>query len=216
MRKPTLTKHGDYERTVIFPVWSSYTMHIIFTKDIGESRRARYGDPGETTDARALHSSAKGGHSHLFFRIGDATSGVIAHECWHAIRCMLVDFGGVTVMENEVTAYHLGYLVDQVIQFKGALIDANVGVPENANLLAQAQAKVLGVKSSSRKQVSDGNENENPQGSVVGVQSLPAHSGGTGAAEAREARTPSAPQADGYSLDPGNYGEATSLSRVGN
>lgn len=208
------TKFGDYERKVVFPVWSNYTIHIVFTTNIAESRKARYGSAGESDGARALHSSAQGGHSHLFFRIGDTPVQVIAHEAWHAVRCMLVDFGGVTVMENEVTAYHLGYLVGEVARFKNALIDANIGVEADENRAALIQSRVLGVKSSSRKQVVDGNEGS--QRTVAGVQSLPAHGRGVGTEEEGTARTPAAAsQADGYVNDAGYDSASASLSGTG-
>jgi hypothetical protein len=123
------SKHGDYERVVTFPVWSNYKVHVIFTDNIAESRIARYGDSGLAEGANALHCCAKDGHSHLLFKLGDCTIGVVAHECWHAIRCMLVDWAGVEIMENELTAYHLGYLVDKVSEFRNDLIDVGIGKP---------------------------------------------------------------------------------------
>ena len=118
------TRHGDYERTIRFPVWANYAVRIVFTEDIGNSLRAR-GNPRRTESTEALHWNIGNG-SVLIFKIGDCGSGTIAHECWHAIRTMLVDYCGVETMEDEVTAYHLGYLVQQVTNFKCELIDFGV------------------------------------------------------------------------------------------
>jgi hypothetical protein len=190
-RKVKRTKHGDYERVVKFPVWSGYQVHVIFTNDIAASRKARYGSAGASEGARALHSSAEGGHSHLFFRIGNSPAGVISHESWHAIRCMMVDFGGVTIMENEVTAYHLGYLTQEVVSFQIDLMDAKIG-----------------VKSSSRKKATHGNKDS--QRSVAGMQGVPTHSRGVGTEKAGEAGTPEpSSQADGHGGDLGYRRETT-------
>lgn len=120
------TRHGDYEKTVRFLVWSNYAVRIVFTHDIGKSLNAR-GNPRKTEATEALHWNIGNG-SVLIFKIGDCASGTIAHECWHAIRTMLVDYCGVETMEDEVTAYHLGYLVQQVTNFRNELIDKKVGV----------------------------------------------------------------------------------------
>ena len=139
-------KYGDYERVVRFPIFSDYTVHIIFTKDIKESNIKRYGS-FNVGDCDACHRSSNNGHAHLFFKLGDCSSGNIAHEAWHAIHSLFIDFAGVGVMENEVVAYHLGHLVQEISYFKNDLIDAGAALDENA----LTQAKVLGIKSSTKK-----------------------------------------------------------------
>ncbi len=143
------TRHGDYERKVLFPVWSNYCVHVIFTEDIAGSLKRR-GREFNATSTDALHWNRGNGHSVLMFQLGNAPSGTIAHECWHAIRTMLVDYCGVETMEDEVTAYHLGYLVQQVTNFKNDLID-------------------FGVKSNNEVQP---NGISNPQGSDGAVRRL--------------------------------------------
>jgi hypothetical protein len=46
----------------------------------------------------------------------NVTEGTIAHESWHAILNMLVRVGAD--LDNEVVAYHLGYLVDEIVKLK--------------------------------------------------------------------------------------------------
>ena len=174
------TKLGDYERKVTFAVWCYYDVHVVFTDSIPLSRKARYGTAGLSDGAGALHTYAQGGHAHLFFKIGDCPTGVVAHECWHAIYALMNDWAGVKEMDNEAVAYHLGYLVQQVVNFRNDLIDAGVGVDmrPNAN---------FGVKSRSRKKATNGNKNS--QRELVDLHGVPTHSGGA-STEAGEAGTP--------------------------
>src|ERR1039458_5704373 len=162
------TKFGDYERVVTFTVWSEYDVHIVFTEDIGRSRKARYGTYGLCDSAGALHVSAEHGHAHIFFKLSGAPTGIIAHECWHAIYHMMIEWAGVTELDNEAVAYHLGYLVQKVIDFREALIHSGVFAPGWDDKQALRQSKVLGVKSSSRKQATHGNESS--QRIVAGMQ----------------------------------------------
>jgi len=119
------TCHGDYERRVRFSTISDYDVKIVFCLDLGEARKARYGTTGSSDNARGLHTKAVGGISHLFFKLGDCPTGVVAHECWHAIHAMF-EWAGVRDFENELVAYHLGYLVQKVADFRNALIDSGV------------------------------------------------------------------------------------------
>lgn len=113
-----LTKHGDYERVVLFDVWN-YPIRIIFTPDIGKSYAGRFSGLHDFSAIQACHVRGKNtGKAYLFFPLGDTDVGTIAHESWHAIRAMLVDHAGVEIMEDEVTAYHLAYLVRAVNEMK--------------------------------------------------------------------------------------------------
>lgn len=125
-----LTRHGDLECTICFPVWASYKVHVIFTADIVKSRMSRYGTAGAAGSGQtgAMHSCTQDGHSHLFYKI-NAPAEIITHEAWHAIWAMF-DWAGVEEWDNETTAYHLGWLVGHITKF---------------------QAKVLNIKSSTKK-----------------------------------------------------------------
>lgn len=121
------TKYGDYETYCRFPVFSNFTVYIVFTGDIQKSYTARYGtrNPPDTDNTEAL--LAHGGKCvHAFFQIGTCPSGTVAHEAYRAIRYMFDDFAGVRQMDNEIVAYHLGYLVQKINNFKFLLIDAGV------------------------------------------------------------------------------------------
>lgn len=143
------TRFGDYERIVRFEVWSDYDVRIVFTHDIGQSRKARFGDEGAAESAQALHTSAEGGTSFLFFLIGNAPPRVIVHECWHAIFA-LYEWAGVKQFDNEVTAYHIGWLAGEVFAFRNDLIDS-------------------GVKSKRSKR-QDGKDSRRKDGGLHGVQ----------------------------------------------
>ena len=109
------TKHGDYEKMVTFPVFSKYRVHLIFAKDIHKSLDVRYGDTSRHGDADAFCRHSKDGHTHIFMPFG-VTDNTIAHECWHAVFEMF-DYVAAG-LDNESVAYHLGYLVEQVYDFK--------------------------------------------------------------------------------------------------
>ena len=120
------TRFGDYERKVTFACWANYDVHVVFTESIPLSRKARYGTAGDSDGAGALHASAIGGRAHLFFKIGNCPTGVIAHESWHAICCLMTEWAGVKELDNEAVAYDLGYLVQKVADFRNDLIDSGV------------------------------------------------------------------------------------------
>jgi hypothetical protein len=109
------TKHNDYEKDIIFPVFVGYRVHIVFTDDIRKSRIARYGNDGLSEDAAALHCTAQKGNAHLIFDTVKATPSILVHECWHAVHGLL-EWAGAD-FDNEVVAYHLGYLFQFVFDF---------------------------------------------------------------------------------------------------
>jgi hypothetical protein len=124
------TKHGDYETRVLFPVFSDYDILIVFTEDFNKSWDARFtsslGTP-EVTTAFHWHHKPSDGRSRMFFKLGDCPTGVIAHESWHCVRTMLIDWVGCA-LEEEVVAYHLDYLVQAVTDFRNKLIDQKIVV----------------------------------------------------------------------------------------
>ena len=110
-----LSKFGDYEKIVEFPVWAKHKVHVIFTKCITDSKKARYKKLEDLENARAIHIISDDGHSHLIFHIDLTDEGVIAHESWHCIRAMLYEYDAE--LDNETVAYHLQYLVERVHKF---------------------------------------------------------------------------------------------------
>jgi hypothetical protein len=124
------TKYGDYETRILFPVFANYHVLVVFTDDFQKSWDARFSTIVVTSDetmAFHWHHKPSDGHSRLFFKLGNCSSGVVAHECWHCIRTMLLDWVQAG-LEDEVVAYHLDYLVQAVTDFKNQLIDQKVGV----------------------------------------------------------------------------------------
>jgi hypothetical protein len=126
----------------MLPVWSNYQVHIIFTENIRETCLKRFNLVSRSADADAVHvvSNKFEGHSFLIFLIGNASSGTIAHEAYHAVD-QLLDFNGVHGnYDGEVVAYHLGYIVDEACKIKYDLIEAGI-MPK----------KSLGVKSKGKR-----------------------------------------------------------------
>lgn len=108
------TRFGDFRRTLVFPAFSRYKLHIVFTDDIGRSKKHRYGNDNHCEGAEAIHIPNEGGSSHIIFRY-TAGARIIAHESWHAVRSLLLWAGAD--LDNEVVAYHLGYVVEEVHKF---------------------------------------------------------------------------------------------------
>ena len=120
MRSFKKTKHGDYEIKVRFPVFSGYTMFIIFSENLCASRMGRYGSAGAAgdSDTGAFVALCSEG-CHIFLK-PYTSAGVVAHEAWHAVRALLV-WAEARDFDNEVVAYHLGYLVNQITNFQNVV-----------------------------------------------------------------------------------------------
>ncbi len=114
-----MIKDGDFEKTVIFSVFSNYRVHIVITDNLARSRKARYGTEGKSEGAVALSSSSVDGHSHIFMK-EDASAEIIAHESFHIIYRMF-EYIGADKMDNEIWAYHLGWLVGKVSEFQARI-----------------------------------------------------------------------------------------------
>ena len=100
-----------------FPVFSNYWVHVEFASDI-QAATKKYPatsciDNLEYTEALTVHSNED--CSFIFLK-PNASAGTIAHESYHAIKRMF-DIMDVK-KQNEVVAYHLGYLVDEITKFK--------------------------------------------------------------------------------------------------
>lgn len=97
-----------------FPTFG-YEVQIVFTSDIEGSCRARgaYIPEDATIDAYCFRDEEAWRSSLLFpYNVG---YGTIAHEAWHAARNMLIRVNAG--FENEVVAYHLGYIVEEASRF---------------------------------------------------------------------------------------------------
>lgn len=108
---------GDYRKNVQFIALAGYVAHVIFSDDIVKSCIARYGSCGSRDQAMAfVRTSTVDGRTHMFFPM-NADEATIAHEAWHVIYAMF-DWCGVKNFDNEFTAYHLGYLIEEIHKFK--------------------------------------------------------------------------------------------------
>jgi hypothetical protein len=117
MKNPKRSRYGDYELRIKFPVFSNYTMFVVFSNDLCASRMARYGSAGAggESDTGAFVSLCSEG-CHIFLK-PYASAGIVTHEAWHAVRALLV-WAEARDFDNEVVAYHLGYLVNQITDFQ--------------------------------------------------------------------------------------------------
>jgi hypothetical protein len=107
----------EFKKVLKLPVFNNYKITIICTDDVAESWRKKF--PGQddeiTHGALALTSRSKNGHSIMFFP-KDVGGGTIAHECWHVINAVFT-WAGVRDYEDEIVAYHLGWLTSAAIRF---------------------------------------------------------------------------------------------------
>lgn len=113
---------GHRETFFTIPTIANYRIIIVLTKDIAASvaylaeRDNFFADNDRVQDCLACHLHPKDrGHSYLVFGPNMAASS-IAHECWHMIF-NLMQFAGIS-LEDEFVAYHLGYAVQQVVDFQ--------------------------------------------------------------------------------------------------
>lgn len=96
-----------------------YLVQIVVTDDIVQSRNNRSHMIGHRLKEKGvtlgLHSyNEEHSNCYLFFT-ENADANVIAHECFHAIHRM---FEWIEAkIEEEITAYHLGYLIGEVTKF---------------------------------------------------------------------------------------------------
>lgn len=108
----------DKRRTIRFPVLNDYHVNVVYTSDIkkaalksDKTRLVANGDRITNCDAITIHVMDEPESTIIFQH--DASFGIIAHECWHVIRRMFEYFE--MHLDSENVAYHLGYLVDQVV-----------------------------------------------------------------------------------------------------
>jgi hypothetical protein len=173
------TKHGDYEKLIKFPVWSNYKIEVIFTEALLASYYSRYGEAGVAGNplTDALHTT-NSGISQIFYS-PTAPARVISHEAWHAVFAMF-KWAGVENYDDETIAYHLGWLIGEIIEFQNTVFQF--------------------VKSSSRKQAT--HERQNSSRVMAGLQGLPSHAGrATGQDREAGKAGPTSAQADGCGND---------------
>ncbi len=120
------TRYGDYRKDVVFESFARYRVHVVFTDDVRKSCIKRYGICTADMDADAFCRHAIDGRSHLFLPM-NVVEGTVSHEAWHVIYHMF-SYVGVKDFDNETTAYHLGWLVEQIYKFKKG-VEISCGKP---------------------------------------------------------------------------------------
>ena len=104
--------------TIEFPVFGDYFIHVEIFSDLQKTLlkypQTQSIEDEEGTDALTVHPRNEP-VSFIFLKY-NSSAGTIAHESWHAIRRMMQYFG--VDIESETVAYHLGYLVNRITQFK--------------------------------------------------------------------------------------------------
>ena len=110
-----LTKYKDYATWVTFPVLAKFKVRVILTENLANSAGQRIGGCSLDGSADAACYNTKNGWSYMFLN-PQADEGTIAHESWHIIF-EIMDYVGAKI-ENEVVAYHLGYLINKIHTFK--------------------------------------------------------------------------------------------------
>jgi hypothetical protein len=110
----------DKQHRIDFPVWN-YTVHVVYTDDIRKARQARVSIVGALEEP--LHEFIDAMHCYnpvepdgIIFITPTTSAGVICHEAFHAMWRMFKWTGAKP--ENETYAYHLGYLVDKILDQK--------------------------------------------------------------------------------------------------
>lgn len=96
-----------------------YNIYVVYSPDILKSR-ARYnvqiGGPYKGGLVDGLHSYNEDSPDSYIFISPSSSIGTIAHECSHAIWQMFNFIGAE--MDNENFAYHLGYILDKILEWK--------------------------------------------------------------------------------------------------
>lgn len=97
----------------------NWWLDIIYTNDIRKAREKRKktlgklkGKLSKTIDG--LCTSHKGRLA--VFIMPQSSLGTISHEAYHAV-CSVFEAIGVRDYDEELTAYHLGYIVDEIYNF---------------------------------------------------------------------------------------------------
>ena len=121
----------EYEKIIEFPVFG-YNIYAVYTEDIQTSRDKRANLIGALDEVLlptvdGMHSYNKLNTEGWIFFTPFSSTGTIAHECFHALWQMFEYFGAN--LENEIVAYHLGYLLDIILDFK-MKVDYLIANPE--------------------------------------------------------------------------------------
>lgn len=109
------------ELVIYFPVFSNYKVTVLLCEQpIVAGRYVADRDylsepPTSVSESDAFTKTSDYGYATIHLR-PNSPIGDIAHESYHAISGLMRWLGAKH--EDEVIAYHLGYLVDKIVEFK--------------------------------------------------------------------------------------------------
>jgi hypothetical protein len=104
---------------ILFPVFD-YCVHVEISSNVEKAflkydkTKDMWDDDDKLSEGWTINDPDNS--TSFIFLKPNVTEGTIAHESWHAILNMLVRVGAD--LDNEVVAYHLGYLVDEIVKLK--------------------------------------------------------------------------------------------------
>lgn len=101
-----------------FAAFSDYDVTIIFTSDIKAVAKSHKARASKNTAACFITKRVAPLSGWLVFN-RNPSANEIAHEAWHCIFHLMSAVGAK--LEDEVVAYHLGYLVGEIHKFKERL-----------------------------------------------------------------------------------------------
>jgi hypothetical protein len=114
------TRYDDYAKWTNFDVFSNYTVRIVFSSDLRKSAMGRLGHmPADESAVAFVFHVHNRSQSYIFLPL-DTSESTVAHEAWHVVHKVL-KCSGVEEFDDEVVAYHLGWLVRQIYQFKNQI-----------------------------------------------------------------------------------------------
>lgn len=108
---------NEKEKLINFSVFD-YMVRVVYTDDMSESIKARREILGDIdcNDSDAVHLALRNKSESYLILSSDVSAGTIAHEAWHCVRRIMEYIEAD--LENEIVGYHIGYLVDEVTNFK--------------------------------------------------------------------------------------------------
>ena len=110
-------------QNIDFPVFG-YRIGVVFSTHVPLTMKEYFSNfEGTEEDTEACHCPFKNEGKALLFFPFTVAPGTIAHEAYHAVRRML-SYEGIGLYEaedddnldNETVAYHLGYLVKEILK----------------------------------------------------------------------------------------------------
>jgi hypothetical protein len=120
-----------------FEIFSNYSIRVEFAKDLAvAARRIKsladiVGELDSTSAAVTFYDGAM--MSYVFIKPG-SMYGTVAHEALHAVNQMMTKVGVKGAEDNdENIAYHLGFVVNHIVEFRKKQIRGNRGKTKHSH-----------------------------------------------------------------------------------